>query len=250
MSIEYSNYAIKELERENRLKRIKEAKDLDKRWSKKIVEANRENELQKKQNEEFIGAIEQYRSINQMISELQKSKINYIKKQEESELEKEKEKQLQYENMLKEKEKKKQFDLFIKQKGIEASNYIKNEKEAEDRKDEELHRVEKKKQTKYEENIKTKKVIDNFLIKKEKEINEEKLNALNPNTMDVLYTITNPFHNNGNKIDYSTTRFHNVTIERHDNNLKNEINLKINAFEKAKIEAENTKMKLNEKKIN
>ena len=50
--------------------------------------------------------------------------------------------------MLKEKEKKKQFDLFIKQKGIEASNYIKNEKEAEDRKFEELHRVEKKKQTK------------------------------------------------------------------------------------------------------
>ena len=85
-----------------------------------------------------------------------------------------------------------------------------------------MHRCEKKKQTKYEENIKTKKVIDNFLIKKEKEINEEKRNVLNPSTMDVLYTITNPFHNNGNKIDYSTTRFHNITIERHDNNLKEE----------------------------
>ena len=65
--------------------------------------------------------------------------------------------------------------------------------------------------------------------------------------MDVLYKITNPFHNNGNKIDYSTTRFHNVTIERHDNNLKDEINLKINAFEKAKIEAENTKKLINDK---
>ena len=248
MSKEYSNISIKEIERENRLKRIKEAKDLDKKWSKKVVEANRENELQKKQKEEYIGAIELVRSINQQIAELQRDKDIYIKKQEESEIEKEKEKQMKYENMIREQEKKKQFDLFIKKKGIEASNYIRNEKEEEDRKYEELHRCEKKKQTKYEENIKTKKVIDNFLIKKEKEINEEKLNALNPNTMDVLYKITNPFHNHGNKIDYSTTRFHNVTIERHDNNLKDEINLKINAFERAKIEAENTKNKLNEKK--
>ena len=247
MSKEYSENSFKSIERENRLKRIKEAKDLDKKWSKKVVEANRENELQKKQKEEYIGAIEQFKNINQMIKELERSKEMYIKKQEESEIEKEKEKQMRYENMLKEKEKKKQFDIFIKQKGIEASNYIKNEKEEEDRKYEELHRCEKKKQTKYEENIKTKKVIDNYIIKKEKEINEEKMNVLNPNTMDVLYTITNPFHNNGNKIDYSTTRFHNITIERHNNNLKEEINLKINAYEKAKIEEENTKKIINEK---
>ena len=247
MSKEYSENSFKSIERENRLKRIKEAKDLDKKWSKKVVEANRENELQKKQKEEYIGAIEQFKNINQMIKELERSKEMYIKKQEESEIEKEKEKQMRYENMLKEKEKKKQFDIFIKQKGIEASNYIKNEKEEEDRKYEELHRCEKKKQTKYEENIKTKKVIDNYIIKKEKEINEEKMNVLNPNTMDVLYTIMNPFHNNGNKIDYSTTRFHNITIERHNNNLKEEINLKINAYEKAKIEEENTKKTINEK---
>ena len=247
MSKEYSDGQIKNLERENRLKRIKEAKDYDKKWSKKIVEANRENEIQKKQKEEYIGAIEQYKNISQMIEELKRSKEIYIKKQEESEIEKEKEKQIQYENYLREQEKKKQFDLFIKQKGIEASNYIKNKKEEEERKYEELHRCEKKKQTKYEENIKTKKVIGNYMIKKEKEINEEKMNALNPNTMDVLYKITNPFHNKGNKIDYSTTRFHNITIERHDNNLKDEINLKINAFEKAKVESENTKKIINEK---
>ena len=247
MSNEYPEGSIKNIERENRLKRIKEAKDLDKKWSKKVVEANRENEFQKKQQEEYIGAIEQFKTINQMIEELKRNREDYIKRQEESEIEKEKEKQMKYENMIREQEKKKQFDLFIKQKGIEASNYIKNKKEEEDRKYEELHRCEKKKQTKYEENIKTKKVIDNFLIKKEKEINEEKRNVLNPSTMDVLYTITNPFHNNGNKIDYSTTRFHNITIERHDNNLKEEINLKINAYDKAKIEAENTKKIINEK---
>ena len=59
--------------------------------------------------------------------------------------------------MLKEKEKKKQFDLFIKQKGIEASNYIKNEKEAEDRKFKELHRVEKKNKLNMKKILKRKK---------------------------------------------------------------------------------------------
>ena len=244
---EIEEISIKNMEKENRLKRIKEAKDMDKRWSKKVVEANRENEIQKKQKEEYIDAIEEYKNILQKIEELNRSKELYIKRQEESEIEKERENQMKYENMIKNEEKKKQFEMFIKQKGIEASNYIKNKKEEEDRKYEELHRCEKKKQTKYEENIKTKKLINNYMIKKEKEINEEKKNVLNPGTMDVLYTITNPFHNNGNKIDYSTTRFHNITIERHDNNLKEEINLKVNAFEKAKVEAENAKKLISEK---
>ena len=244
---EIEEISIKNMEKENRLKRIKEAKDMDKRWSKKVVEANRENEIQKKQKEEYIDAIEEYKNILQKIEELNRSKELYIKRQEESEIEKERENQMKYENMIKNEEKKKQFEMFIKQKGIEASNYIKNKKEEEDRKYEELHRCEKKKQTKYEENIKTKKLINNYMIKKEKEINEEKKNVLNPGTMDVLYTITNPFHNNGNKIDYSTTRFHNITIERHDNNLKEEINLKVNAFDKAKVEAENAKKLISEK---
>ena len=244
---EIEEISIKNMEKENRLKRIKEAKDMDKRWSKKVVEANRENEIQKKQKEEYIDAIEEYKNILQKIEELNRSKELYIKRQKESEIEKERENQMKYENMIKNEEKKKQFEMFIKQKGIEASNYIKNKKEEEDRKYEELHRCEKKKQTKYEENIKTKKLINNYMIKKEKEINEEKKNVLNPGTMDVLYTITNPFHNNGNKIDYSTTRFHNITIERHDNNLKEEINLKVNAFEKAKVEAENAKKLISEK---
>ena len=38
---------------------------------------------------------------------------------------------MKYENIIREQEKKKQFDLFIKQKGIEVSNYIKNKKEEE-----------------------------------------------------------------------------------------------------------------------
>ena len=37
---EIEEISIKNMEKENRLKRIKEAKDMDKRWSKKVVEAN------------------------------------------------------------------------------------------------------------------------------------------------------------------------------------------------------------------
>ena len=242
-----SDISRKNQEKQNRLKRIKEAKELDIYFSKQIVQANRENEELKKQQEEYKGAVEEYKNILQMIDELKKNKELYLKRQEESAIENEKERQRQYEEMLNMQEKKKKFEIFLKQKGIEASNYIKNMEQEKNRKHEELHRCEKKKQTKFEENLKTKKVIDDYLIKKEKEIYEEKINASNPGTMDVLYTITNPFHNFGNKIDYSTTRFHNVTIERHDSNLPNTLDLKVNAFDKAKIEAENTKKILNDK---
>ena len=250
MSNLYSDFEIfkKNQEKENRLKRIKESKELDMQWSKQVVQANRENEEQRKQQEAFKGAIEKYKSILQQIEDAKKSKELYIQKQAESEIENERQKQLQYEKMLRDEEKKRQFDIFLKRKGAEALNYIKDLQEEKNRQHEELHRCEKKKQTKFEENLKTKKVIDNYLIKKEKEIYEEKLNAENPGTMDVLYTITNPFHNNGNKIDYSTTRFHNVTVERHDNNLPSTLELKVNAFDKAKVEAENTKKILNDKK--
>ena len=55
ISPDYLDNSIKEIERENRLKRIKEAKDLDKRWSKKVVEANRENEIQKNKKRNILA---------------------------------------------------------------------------------------------------------------------------------------------------------------------------------------------------
>ena len=55
ISPDYLDNSIKEIERENRLKRIKEAKDLDKKWSKKVVEANRENEIQKNKKRNILA---------------------------------------------------------------------------------------------------------------------------------------------------------------------------------------------------
>ena len=71
----------------------------------------------------------------------------------------------------------------------------------------------------------------------------------NKRTMNVLYKKTTPFHNNGNKIDYSTTRFHNIVVMKHEENLDKELNM--NAFQKAEIEREKSaeRKKLKEKKL-
>ena len=139
MSMLYSDISIKNQEKENRLKRIKEAKDLDIHWSKQIVQANRENEELRKQQEEYKGAVEQYQNILLMIDELKRNKELYIKRQAESEIENEKEKQRQYEEMLMAQEKKRKFEIFLKQKGVEASNYLKEMQEEKNRQHEELH---------------------------------------------------------------------------------------------------------------
>ena len=254
---------IKNQEKENRLKRIKETKELENLWSKKVVQANRETEQQKKLQEEYREALEQYKNILSNIEELKQSRQMIIKNQEETEIENERERQRQIELNIKNQERKKNFEIFMQKKEVEAFNYL---KEIEDRNkflDEELHRYEKKKQTKINEDMKSKEIVNKYNIKKEKEIYEEKMNASNPGTMDILYSISGPFNNNGNNIDYSTTRFHNVTIQRHNSSLLNASNLSnanrcgmngdivnninTNAFDKAKIESENTRKILNDK---
>ena len=63
----------------------------------------------KEEQEEYNGAVEEYKNILQMIDELKKNKELYLKRQEESAIENEKEKQRQYEEMLNMQEKKKKF---------------------------------------------------------------------------------------------------------------------------------------------
>ena len=147
----------KNQEKENRIKRIKEAKDLDMKWSKHVVQANRENEEIRKQQEEYVGAIEQFKNILKTMEELERSKELYIKKIAESEIENEKQRQQKYEELLREQENKRNFEIFMKQKGKEASRILKENQEEKNRQDEELHRFEKKKITKFEEKLKTKK---------------------------------------------------------------------------------------------
>lgn len=59
-----------------------------------------------------------------------------------------------------------------------------------------------------------------------------------------LYKKTQIYHPNGNKIDYSTSRFHSIVVIRHDDELKEKY---INANEKAAIEVEKTKGRVKSK---
>ena len=131
MSSLYSDADIlrKNQEKENRLKRIQEAKDLDIKISRQLVHANREADEQIRQQEEYKGALEEYKNILQMIEELKKSKELYIQKQAESEIEKQKEQEQLERIKLETKEKERQFKIFLKQKGIEASKYLKDMEE-------------------------------------------------------------------------------------------------------------------------
>ena len=192
--------------------------------------------------------IEMYKNLIKEIETLQKQKEDFIKNRQQAQIDKEKERILMEEYNEKMKQKKAQFDIFMKQKGKEAFEYLKKMNDLKKQFEEEIHRYEKKKKVKENETLKSKEIIDKFRKKKKKKKYEEMQNY-NEGTMNVLYKITTPFHNNGNKIDYSTTRFHNIVVMKHEENLDKELNM--NAFQKAEIEREKSaeRKKLKEKKL-
>ena len=192
--------------------------------------------------------IEMYKNLIKEIETLQKQKEDFIKNRQQAQIDKEKERILMEEYNEKMKQKKAQFDIFMKQKGKEAFEYLKKMNDLKKQFEEEIHRYEKKKKVKENETLKSKEIIDKFREEEEKKKYEEMQNY-NEGTMNVLYKITTPFHNNGNKIDYSTTRFHNIVVMKHEENLDKELNM--NAFQKAEIEREKSaeRKKLKEKKL-
>ena len=233
---------------EQRINRIREAKDLEREWSKEILDLYKQYQLQRQKQEEYLEIIEMYKNLIKEIETLQKQKEEFIKNRQQAQIDKEKERILMEEYNEKMKQKKAQFDIFMKQKGKEAFEYLKKMNDLKKQFEEEIHRYEKKKKVKENETLKSKEIIDKFREEEEKKKYEEMQNY-NEGTMNVLYKITTPFHNNGNKIDYSTTRFHNIVVMKHEENLDKELNM--NAFQKAEIEREKSaeRKKLKEKKL-
>ena len=222
---------------EQRINRIREAKDLEREWSKEILDLYKQYQLQRQKQEEYLEIIEMYKNLIKEIDCLQKTREQIIKSREQAEIDKEREKLLMEEYSEKMKQKQIQFNIFMKQKGKEAFDYLKKMNNLKKELEEEIHRYEKKKKVKNEENIKSKEIIDKYREEEEKKRNEEMQNY-KEGTMNVLYKITTPFHNNGNKIDYSTTRFHNIIVMKHDDNNNIEKDLNLNAYQKAEIERE------------
>jgi hypothetical protein len=126
--------------------------------------------------------------------------------------------------------KKRDFDKFMNEKGKAALEHVKRTKELEKKIKEEMYKIEHKKQVKLEEIQKSHQIAHNYkaMIEQKEDIQEvEEPNA--------YYKLNQAFHNMGNKIDYSTTRFHNITVIRHEDEFKDYIT----AQEKAVKEAEN-----------
>ena len=237
---------------ELRLRRIKETKEMEREWSLEIVKLYKEYQRQLQRQNEFKEAIETYMRLLKEIEELKSTKEILIEEKRLNELSKEKEEQLHQEYLLRLEQKKHEFDLFMKQKGKEALNYLKKMKETKEKLDEELHRYEAKRRAKEASDLNSKKVVDKYRVYEEKLRKEEEEFNQKPNAMNILYTMTTPFHGvnccGKSKIDYSNTRFHNITVISHENDINSQIHFKENAFEKAKAESEKTRQNLEEKK--
>jgi len=141
-----------------------------------------------------------------------------------------------------------EFQEFMRDKGKKALEYFKKENEFKMAKEKEIKKTELKSKVKQIEIEKSKILAENFReaknLEKQKE-DEDLLNYQRPNIIEKVYK---SFHNLGNKIDYSNTRFHNVVVVKHD---EEELNDFISAQEKAVQESlknENTK-KLKKKSL-
>ena len=225
---------------EMKANRIKETKQLELNYSKEICALYREYQNQLQRQKEYQDVVEIYRSKIQEIEELKQTREEIIRAKEQAEIDQERERVLYEEYLRKMEIKKKQFDKFMKQKGAEAFEYFRKLKQTKDQLNEEIYRYDRKRQTKNEFTDKAKNVVSKYK-EEQKKIEEENKN--DNNTMNILYKLTTPFHNNGNKIDYSTTRFHNVVVLKH----KDDISEYINAFDRAKEESEKVQQRKKEK---
>ena len=119
----------------------------------------------------------------------------------------------------------------MKEKGKVALDYFREQNNLRLKKEEKIKNIDLKNQVKKEENEKGRKIAENF--REEKNLEKQKLdeNEKNFEMPNVIEKIYHRFHNMGNKIDYSTTRFHNVVIVKHDD--EEEIDKFITAQEKS-----------------
>ena len=225
---------------EMKANRIKETKQLELNYSKEVCALYREYQNQLQRQKEYQDVVEIYRSKIQEIEELKQTREEIIRAKEQAEIDQERERVLYEEYLRKMEIKKKQFDKFMKQKGAEAFEYFRKLKQTKDQLNEEIYRYDRKRQTKNEFTDKAKNVVSKYK-EEQKKIEEENKN--DNNTMNILYKLTTPFHNNGNKIDYSTTRFHNVVVLKHND----DISEYINAFDRAKEESEKVQQRKKEK---
>jgi hypothetical protein len=220
--------------------RLKTIKELENEYSKEIVSLYKQQTEQQNKAKEYDLVIEKYKKLLEEIEYLKGKKEELLLSFQKSEKDANRQKYLLNEYLNQVEKKKNEFDNFMKEKGRDALLFLRRNKEIQEQLKEEIKKLGKKKQVKAEMVERSKTLVDNYKVKKQIEEAELLEQQNDPHVGNIVAKISQTFHNNGNKIDYSTTRFHNVLVLKHG-----EENLEpfISADVKAERETENLKIR-------
>jgi hypothetical protein len=127
-----------------------------------------------------------------------------------------------------------EFKNFMEQKVKEALAHVRRTQQLQKDMKEEIQKLETKKTVKAEEIAKGRGIAQTYREVLEKQNQVEEFEE-----PGVYYKVQQAFHNMGNNVDYSTTRFHNIMVIRHDDELQEYIS----AHEKAEKEIEKTEIR-------
>lgn len=185
--------------------------------------------------------MEIYKEKNDEIEKLKREKENIYQNFKQANKDAENNQKILSDYLEKLKNKQFEFQNFMQERGKKAFEYFRNQNELKKAKEKETKKLELKYKVKQNEIEKSRKQVENYREIKNRVKQKEEEDFRNYENPNVIQKIYNCFHNLGNKIDYSTTRFHNVYVVKHD---EEELNDFITAQEKAiqeKVKIENTK---------
>lgn len=227
----------------SRLNRLEFNKKIESQFSKEIVFNYKSKEQDLKSRKTLLSAYSKYKQILDEIENM-KNKKEEIEKNKEAAL-----KAASFNEKLREdyefnKERsRKEFEVFLKERQREALSKLKEEQRKSDENEEEMRRKRLKKEVRQREIQKSREKV-NFLRSKfenerENEVNDYITRNINEN-QSITQVISQAYHMKGNKIDYSTTKFHSISIYKHgftgeDNDF--------NANHKAELEKERLELK-------
>lgn len=207
-------------------KRIEVIKDIEKQYSKDVVKHFKISQNQQKNEKELTEIINEYNSTCNELEKLKKMKEEILEKERQNKETLEREK-LEHEHREEEKRRKNEkFELFMRDKGQEALEVIK--KEAIDKTKNDQYLINVKKQTKDHQLKLAKNTVNNYKKQQEKVLKESQFNIGDYGPSETLdYKINQIYHPMSNKVDYSTTKFHNIMVIKHiinNNNDESQIN--------------------------
>lgn len=231
--------------------RLRATKLIEKKYSQEVISNFKYKENEVKLKDEFTTVIQQYKEMCKEIEDLKSKKQEMIDAQTVSQKLTE-EKNLMLKNYLDELDsKKKKFDEFMKEKGKEALQRLKKENEEKKQKIEEIKCYEQKKVIKEAATSKARYTAQTIKRKDLENKAKEQLEIMNEKDNPNDLKIRQIYHPFGNKIDYSTTKFHNVLIVRHEIE-KGGIGANehlIDSRERAKVESNITKQRTTSKEL-